>query len=201
MKSGVKLAVVVESIMGFAPQMGGIFSAAELSSMIAGGNDLVNQRMMKNIVEAGIVSRVLKGLYVTKNCDLWTLSSRISENSYVSMDSALARAGLTGSVPQRSLSVIYTGKKRTVKTPSGAIHFYSISPDLFFGFSKLASGTNLADSEKAYIDMLYFYVKGASFLIDPLKDVSIEKFNKKKLIAYLKRYRNPKFVKFVKGTL
>lgn len=201
MKFRVKLAVVVERLMELTAQMGGVFSVSDLSSMIAGGSKLHNQRMIKRLVDAGIISRVLKGLYVTKNCDLWTLSARISESSYVSMDSALARSGLTGSVPQRSLSVVYTGKKRTIKIPSGAVCFYSISRDLFFGSSRLVSGVNIADPEKAYIDMLYFYVKGASFLIDPLRDVSVERLNKKKLFTYLKRYKNPKFVKFVKGTL
>jgi hypothetical protein len=59
----------------------------------------------------------------------------------------------------------------------------------------------MADTEKAFIDLLYFYVKGARFLIDPLKDVNIEKLDRKKLLAYLKKYKNPKFVKFVKGFL
>jgi len=201
MKKGVGLAIAVERIMGFAPQMGGVFSAADLASVIGGGADLYNQRMIGRLVRAGIISRVLKGLYATKNCDLWTLSARVSEYSYVSMDSSLARHGLTGSVPQRSLSVVYNGRKRTVSAPSGSVHFYSISPEFYFGFSKLTSGVNMADPEKAFIDLLYFYVKGARFLIDPLKDVNVERLDKKKLFAYLKKHKNPKFIKFVKGCL
>jgi hypothetical protein len=59
----------------------------------------------------------------------------------------------------------------------------------------------MADPEKAFIDLLYFYVKGARYLIDPMSDVIVDKLNKKRLFAYLKRYKNPKFVKFVKGLL
>ena len=201
MKKGVGLAMAVERIMEFASQMGGVFSVADLASIIAGKTDLYNQRMILRLVRAGIVSRVLKGFYAAKGCDLWILSARISERSYVSMDSALAKPGLTGSVPQRSLSVVYNGRKKTVNTPSGSIHFYSISPKFLFGFSKLPSGVNMADPEKAFIDLLYFYVKGARFLIDPLKDVNIGKLDRKRLFVYLKRYKNPKFVKFVKGFL
>lgn len=201
MKQAEGLAKAVERIMGFAREMGGVFSAADLAGIVAGGSNLYNQRMIGRLVRAGIVSRVLKGLYVTKNCDLWILSARINEKSYVSMDSALASHGVTGSVPERSLSVVYSGRKRTITTTSGSIHFYSVSPEFFFGFSKLPSGVNISDPEKAFIDLLYFYVKGARVIIDPLKDVNIEKLNKNKLFSYLKRYKNPKFVKFVKGVL
>lgn len=201
MKRGAELAVVVEKILEFGPQMGGVFSTSDLSSMIAGRDDLYNQRVIQRLVRAGTIQRILRGLYVTRSCDLWVVSARISGGSYVSMDSALARNGLTGSIPQRSLSAVHKGRKRTVRLQCGDIHFYSISPEFYFGFSRLSSGVNLADSEKAFIDLLYFYVKGARFLIDPLRDVNIEKLDRKKLISYLKKYRNPKFVKFVKGVL
>lgn len=199
MKTGIKLAMAVEKIIEFSPQMKGVFSIADLAGIIAGGTSLYNQRMINKLVRAGIISRVLKGFYVTKNCDLWTLSARINESSYVSMDSALAMHGLIGSIPQRSLSVVCKGRKRTINAPCGSIHFYSILPEFFFGFSKLSSGVSVADPEKAFIDLIYFYVKGASFLIDPLKDVNIEKINKNKLFIYLKKYKNPKFVKFMKS--
>lgn len=201
MKKGANIANAIEKILEFGVQAGGVFSSSDLASIIAGGSDLYNQRMIGRLVRAGIISRVRKGLYVTKNCDLWILSARISEKAYVSMDSALARHGLTGSVPQRSLSIVYCGRKRTVDAPCGSIHFYSIAPEFYFGFSRLSSGANLADPEKAFIDLLYFYVKGAHFLIDPLKDVNIGKLNRKRLFEYLKKYKNPKFVKFVKGVL
>lgn len=201
MKKDSELANVVERVIGFSPSMGGVFSTADLAGVIARGSDLYKHRMINRLVRAGILSRVLRGLYITKTCDLWILSSRIDETSYVSMDSALASHGLIGSIPERSLSVVCTGKKRTIKTGSGAINFYSISPEFFFGSSRLPSGVAIADPEKAFIDLLYFYVKGARFLIDPLNDVNVEGLDKKKILKYLQKYKNPKFVKFVKGNL
>lgn len=201
MKKRIGPAIAATKIVEFAPQMGGVFSSADLASIIAGGSDLYNQRMINRLVRDGLIARVLKGIYVTKNCDLWILSARIRESSYVSMDSALASHGLTGSVPQRSLSVVSSGRKRTFKLQNGGIHFYSIAPEFYFGFSRLSTGVNMADPEKAFIDLLYFHVKGAGFLIDPLKDVDVEKLDRKKLFGYLKGYKNPKFVKFVKGIL
>lgn len=201
MKKGVNIAKIIEKIIEFGTQMGGVFSTADLASIIGGGSDLYNQRMINKLVRDGIITRVLKGFYTTKNCDLWILSARINNIAYVSMDSALARHGLTGSIPQRSLSVVYGGRKRTISTSYGNIHYYSIKPPLFFGFSKLPSGVNMADPEKAFIDLLYFYVKGGRFLIDPIKDVNLDKLERKKLLVYLKKYKNPKFVKFVRGLL
>lgn len=201
MKRSANLAKAVEKILEFETQMGGVFSVADLSSIIAGGSNLYNQRTIDSLVRAGLIRRIMRGLYVTKNCDLWVASARISEESYVSMDSALARHGVTGSVPQMTLSVVHCGGKKTVDLKKGNINFYSIAPEFYFGFLRNSSGVNIANPEKAFIDLLYFYVKGARFLIDPLKDVNIEKLDRKKLFNYFKKYKNPKFVKFVKGML
>jgi len=201
MKKPSALAKTVERIMELAAQMGGVFSSADLASIIAGGSDLYNQRMVNRIVNAGLISRVQKGFYVTKNFDLSLLAVRINEASYVSMDSALAMRAVIGTVPKRRLAVVHTGRKRKIITSEGMIIYYSIAPEFYFGFSKQPNGTNVADPEKAYIDLLYFYVKGARFIIDPFSDVHVESLNRKKLYEYLKRYKNFKFVKFVKGLL
>jgi predicted transcriptional regulator of viral defense system len=201
MKKTSVLAKAVEKVMELAPQMGGVFSYADLASIVAGGSDLYNQRMIKRLVGAEIISRVQKGFYIAKNCDLSLLAVRINERSYISMDSALAMESIIGTVPKRALSVVHTGRKRKIITPAGTINYYSIAPQFYFGFSKRPNCTNVADPEKAYIDLLYFYVKGARFIIDPFSDVHTEDLNRRKLYEYLKRYNNPKFVKFVKGLL
>jgi predicted transcriptional regulator of viral defense system len=201
MKNASKIAIVVEKIIEIAPQMGGVFSTADLSSLIIGENDLNNQRMISRLVASGILTRVLKGIYVTKDADLHILSHRIDEHSYVSMDSALADAGLTGSVPQRSLSVIHTGRKNEIVLSNGRVYFYSIKPELYFGFSATTSGVNIANPEKAYIDLLYFYMKGTRYLIDPLQDVNVGKLDINNINLYLKKYKNPKFISFVKGSI
>jgi hypothetical protein len=92
-------------------------------------------------------------------------------------------------------------RSQTLETPFGILRFFSIKKDLVFGTKRLANGVNVADSEKAYLDLLYYYAKGARFVFDPLQEVAIDKFDRKKLNAYLKKYSNPKFVQFVKGTL
>jgi hypothetical protein len=54
----------------------------------------------------------------------------------------------------------------------------------------------VADNEKAYLDLLYYYMRGYRFNIDPFIDVNVSKLDKKKYFSYLKKYKNPKFVKF-----
>src|SRR4030095_14611221 len=100
----------------------------------------------------------------------------------------------------RSVSVVYGGTgRKTLETAFGSLRYFSIKKDLMFGTTFLKNGVVAADSEKAYLDLLYFYMKGARFVIDPLQDVALWKLNRKKLRKYLKAYKNPKFVKFVEG--
>ena len=49
------------------------------------------------------------------------------------------------------------------------------------GFSTLKNGVRVADNEKAYLDLLYFYMKGARYVFDPLHEVRVNKLNPKKI--------------------
>src|SRR5215831_1168898 len=103
------------------------------------------------------------------------------------MDSVLAKNGLVGTIPRYSVSLVYPGRKTTIETPFGSsVRYFSIRPDLIFGISTLKNGVKVADSEKAYLDLLYYYTKAARFVIDPLKDVSLWKLDLKKIKKYLK---------------
>jgi hypothetical protein len=72
---------------------------------------------------------------------------------------------------------------------------------MYFGFERVAFGIQLADPEKAFLDLLYFHAKGARFVIDPLKEVALDKLDMRRVERYLRRYRNPRFIAFVKGLL
>lgn len=117
------------------------------------------------------------------------------------MDSVLARNGLIGTIPARSVSLIYPGNTQNIETPFGRLRFFKIKRDLIFDAQKIKGGVTVASSEKAYLDLLYYYTKGARFVIDPLRDVDLWKLDFGKLRRYLKVYRNPKFIKFVEGLI
>ncbi len=192
---------LVSAIEELAPGMGGVFSASDLANIIGGGSDLANARMRGRLVREGMLTRIQKGMYVTASCDLWVAAARVSGQSYVSMDSVLARNGLTGTVPVRSVSAIHPGRKRVIETVAGTIYLHALSEELFFGIDRRSDGVRVADSEKAFIDLLYYHTKGVRFAIDPRRDVALHKLDGSRIARYLKRYRNPKFVAFVKGVL
>lgn len=192
---------VAEKIAKFSWELSGVFSYADLSNIIGGSSDVANSRAIKRLAASGIVTKIQRGVYVTKIFDPWSLAGRIDKNCYISMDSVLARAGLIGTVPISVSAVRTAPRRRRVKTALGNITYYSLNKDLFFGFEKQGNGVFVADPEKAYLDMLYYYTKGTRFVIDPLMEVNISRLNKNRMMNYLKRYKNPKFVKFVKGLI
>lgn len=191
----------VIKIVKFSKELGGIFSYADLSNIVGGGSNVANSRAIKRLVDENVLDKVQRGIYVTKTFDLWSLACRIDRNCYISLDSVLAKEGLIGTVPKSVSAVRIAPRRKRIRTPLGDIVYYSLKNDLFLGFEKDENGIFVAVPEKAYLDMLYFYTKGARFVIDPLQEVNISKLDKNKITNYLKMYKNPKFVKFVKGLI
>jgi hypothetical protein len=182
--------------------LGGVFSFADLCNLIGSGSSQQNKRIIKRLIRDSVLFKVQRGFYATKEVDLWQLGVRLRKDAYVSIDSVLAKNLLIGTTPRNSVSFVYSGVGRKIlETPVGTLRFFSIRKDLIFGTNRLNNGVNVADSEKAYLDLLYFYVKGARFAIDPLNEVDMAKLNLAKLRKYLKKYRNPRFRTFVEGRL
>lgn len=202
MKKAPSLVSLIRRIQKLGPTLGGVFSYGDLFNLIGAGNEQRNKRAIRRLVRDGVLFKVQRGFYVTEGFDLWQLGCRLQKKAYVSMDSVLAKNLLTGTIPRRSASLVYPGiGRKAVETPAGTITFFSIQKELLFGTSRLPNGVAVADSEKAYLDLLYYYSKGARFVIDPLRDVDVAKLDQVKLRKYLKKYRNPRFVAFVKGSL
>jgi predicted transcriptional regulator of viral defense system len=197
-----KLLSVAKKVEKLSPGVGGIFSYADLSNIIASGSVVGNSRIISKLVGESVLTKIQRGLYAAPKFDLWLLASRIEPNCYISMDTVLAEQAIIGTVPKRIVSaVIIDKRKRRVATPKGEIVFHSIKKDLFFGVITKSNGVGVATPEKAYIDLLYFYQKGTRFAIDPLREVNISKLDWGIIKEYLTMYKNPKFIKFVEGLL
>ncbi len=191
----------IEAIRRVAPDLGGVFSAADLANLIGGGSALRNARARDRLVTEGVLVRVQRGIYAVPACDLWVLAMRISPRSYISMDTALARSGLVGTVAERSVRAIHPLRHRVITSSVGRIEFHALKEELFFGTRSLSNGVRVADDEKAFLDLLAFHLRGVRFPIDPLRDVAVDRLDRKKLEDYLRRYANPKFISFVKGVI
>ncbi|HEX5036824.1 MAG TPA: type IV toxin-antitoxin system AbiEi family antitoxin domain-containing protein [bacterium] len=201
MKSRVGFAETIKKIQTFAPQLNGVFSFADLWVLLGLKTSDRTAKAVARLIREKVLFKIRRNIYATDKPDLWTLASRLKENAYVSMDSVLAKNGLIGTVPTYSVSLVYPGPPETIKTPFGLLRFFKIKKDLLFGFQREAQGIRIADSEKAYLDILYYRSKGATFVVDPISDIDTQKLDLKKLRKYLRAYKNPKFVAFVKGQI
>jgi hypothetical protein len=74
----------------------------------------------------------------------------------------------------------------------------NFSRELFFGFA-IKKGIAIADNEKAFLDLLYYHLRGYRFAFDPRSEIDVDQLDKNRLNRYLKKYQNPKFVSFAKG--
>jgi predicted transcriptional regulator of viral defense system len=201
MKKAYSLPLILERVQKLGPSLGGVFLFSDLCNLIGAPTDVANAKVVGRLIRQGVLQKIQRGVYATKEAELWLLGSRIKPEAYISMDSVLAKNGLIGTIPARSVSLVYPGRKLVLETSLGLIRFFSIKRDLIFGLQTLTGGIKIADSEKAYLDLLYFYTKGARFVIDPLNEVNLTRLNLRKVKKYLARYKNPKFIQFVKGQI
>lgn len=186
---------ITENLRGLSPQMAGVFSTADLHNLIGAGSKLTNQRAIARLEENGILTRCQRGFFVTENFNLWLLANRIQKNSYVSMDSVLSANGLVGTVSNQCVSAVTLARAKSLKIKNKRIDYYQTSKKLFFGFV-VKKGVAIADNEKAFLDILYYHLRGYRFAFDPRSEIDVERLDKKKLNRYLKKYQNPKFVRF-----
>jgi len=200
MKKSRNIVDIINDINRLAQKMGGIFSYSDLSNVVASGSAVQNSRIISRLVRDGLLTKIQRGFYVVQEFDLWLLASRIEPNCYISMDTLLAREAIVTTIPKRVVSTVRINKrKKRIETPLGDIVYHSIHRNLYFGITTLKNGVHVARPEKAYLDLIYYYQKGTRYAVDPLTEVNLSKLSRELLMKYLKIYKNPKFVNFVKG--
>lgn len=151
-------------------------------------------------MDHGILRRFCRGWYVAENFDLATLSQRLAPESYVSFATVLARHLIIGPNPAGRIVAVKTGRRRRYDGDGFVIEHVSVTEELLFGFSSVG-GVRYADAEKAFVDTLYFHLRGRRFPFDIFSDLAIDRLDPTRVRDYLGRYRNPKFVRFVEGVL
>jgi predicted transcriptional regulator of viral defense system len=175
--------------------MNGVFSVTDLQTIFNTKNEATFFNTVNTLQEIGVLSRFKKGVYIAKTYSAEMLSARIDPNAYISMGSVLAKNGLIGTMPDRVLTAVRVGRNRSYRDKDLEIKYFGISPQLYFGFSKVA-GIKIADNEKAFIDLLYYRMKGARYSFDELSDVDLTQLDIAKCKRYLKNYQNERFVSF-----
>lgn len=184
----------------FSPEVGGVFSLSELSSLFNISNRQSLWSVVRQFETAGLLKRYCRGIYVTRDFNSQVLSAKVRTDSYISFGSALAYHRLIGTESPFLVSCVVPSRAGEF-TGDINLSYARISKELYFGFTSLENGARIADAEKAVLDTLYFYLHKKVFYFNVFQDIDFSVLSKKKMDAYLERYANPKFRTFVRNTV
>ncbi len=125
------------------------------------------KRRVSVLTELGWFVRLKKGLYVivtdigslsANDISVYTTCQALNADSYVSFENALQYYGMFDQMLADVGAVTFT-RARTYKVKDLKIKFFKIRKELYFGFSEERSDiglVNIAEKEKALLDILYF---------------------------------------------
>lgn len=188
-----------QKINAVSAQMGGVFTLGDLEILLTTSNRKTLFNRLNRLKEAGTLSQFMRGFYVTQGFSGDMLCGRIDPNAYISMGTILSRNGLIGTMPSREVSAVKVGRKRSYQGAGLTINYAGTSEQATFGITK-KNGINYADNEKAYIDTMYYYLRGYRYAFDPF-EIYIDDLDRKKCARYLSYYKNKKFSSFVNTLL
>ncbi len=155
---------------------------------------------VSQLAKAGWLVRLKKGLYVVIT-DISTLgfndvsqfvtSQALNKESYISFESALQHYSMFDQMLARIDAVTYN-IAHTYAVQNTTYKFFQIKKELYFGFTEVRIGSdvvNIADKEKALLDMLYFRSSGytISIVLEKLQDYKHE-IDFEKMQRYAKNY-------------
>jgi predicted transcriptional regulator of viral defense system len=149
---------------------------------------------LKRQERKGFVERVARNIYLNKlarGFELRELAGAVRPHSYISLESALAEWGISSQLPAL-LTCVSATYVRDIKTPSVHITFRKIKKELFWGFNQKKGrylSYNLAEPEKALLDLVYFCRMDA--LPVSLDEIRIESLNRTRLLDYAYKYPLP----------
>jgi hypothetical protein len=182
-----------QKLTSIAEGLDGVFTLSDFRILYPEDSSATRFRKLEELIEAGELVRVKRGIYARPNADLRRVSQRIAPESYLSLGTVLADEGLIGSIPGRRVWAVVNGRPRRYLCPLGAVEHVSLAPGLQFGW-KVKDGLRMAVPEKAWLDALYLSYKGRKLSFDPVEDVDWSRLDRaawsKYLTAYEPRFQN-----------
>ncbi len=147
-------------------------------------------RVLNNMREKDLVKRIERGKYTLKDSwkelDIYEIVPYIFKPSYIAFWSALHYHNMTDQVP-RTVFLITTKRKKSLKLQGQKIRYVTIKKDLFFGYERFDKVV-VSDKEKTIIDSLRHpeYSGGISHIYESVQN----NIDTEKLIDYCKRTNN-----------
>lgn len=153
---------------------------------------------IKRNLKSGLFTKLRNKFYILKDGapSRFFVANKLYQPSYISLEKALSYYGVIPEVVY-AMTSITSKPTREYITPLGAFSYQRIKQKAYGGYrSAQIDGVTvfLADPEKALADYLYFVDMKRNSLNDRL---SLQKINRRKLIAYAKLFQRPSLLKLI----
>jgi len=148
------------------------------------------QRFIREAIDLKILVRLKRGIYYlyVKPPTSFQIANSLVAPSYISLDTALSYYRI---IPENVYSTTSITPKHTKKfyRMNGEYTYSQINKKLFFGYRKVNIAHKrivIAEPEKAFLDYIYFVVRGLRKMNDRF---DFSQVNKNKLIVLLPYFR------------
>lgn len=171
-----------------------LFSAQDFINVFALSRELANVKLSR-YKKQGYLASPKKGVYYFPDSppDNFVLANRIYMPSYVSLETILSKGGI---IPESVYTITSVTTKATREfVDNGIAYSYSrIKKEAYTGYY-LENGAQIATSEKALVDYLYFVSQGRKTLNDR---ITLSRINKKECLEYARLFDNKRLDNLVK---
>jgi hypothetical protein len=183
------------------PEMGGVFTTSDLANLLGTSEKSLLPKRIQALEALGIIKSFARGFYVVPNhFDPEALSQRMCPESYVSFEGGLAKCLVVGSVPRYRVDAIKIGRSRLYRNDECTVEHFGVTPSVFGGFMQDGL-VKRALPEKAFLDCLYFHMRGRQLLFDLHEDLNMRILSRSKIEDHLALFGNKKFHVYVKRVL
>lgn len=190
----------IEKFKRLLEQQKGVFSSADLWTIISPTSNVDFYRQIKKLQKEKLIYKVCRGFYVSKDFSKAHLVMAMKPEAYLSLEFALAYYNLIGTYSDYKIRPLLPQVNRNITSDVILIDYKKIKKELIFGH-QVIDGIRIATKEKAFLDTLYFYQKGVKFYFDIYSDIDTQDLDTETIFKFLKKYKNPKFIAFVKDYL
>lgn len=153
-------------------------------------------KKISRLVKKKIIKQLIKGkyLFLFSSADDFLIANFLYQPSYISLESALSfYAIITGFTYK--ISSITIKKSRSYEINQKTFIYSRFNPGLFWGYEKKENFL-IAEKEKALLDLIYLQTKGIRSA--DFDELDLKGIDKKKLLAYGKKFNNAGLLKIVK---
>lgn len=176
-----------------------LFSLADFGRLFNIGNQQTLYKKIQRLADKNLVQKLMKGKYrfLLNTADDFSIANFLYQPSYVSLESALSLYGIITGFPYQITSLTVK-KTRTINIDNKDFQYSQIVSPLFWGYEKKEDFL-LADPEKAFLDYIYFGLKGLRNL--SFDEMDLSTIDKKRLVTYAKRFNNKQITGIINDIL